>query len=128
MQKGLIEVFVCSRGGKTHESIFVTDIIPYYLQVSLLMIGLKQADPKKHDQNNETLQGDRVQVFVEWMIDKKKIRFRADDVKSLITTYNDWYTIIDNPMLSGQNDELYTANDKKVPAKGTEVTIIIRAL
>ena len=72
MQKGLIEVFVCSRGGKTHESIFVADIIPYYLQVSLLMIGLTQADPKIYDQNNETLHGDRVQVYVEWMIDKKK--------------------------------------------------------
>ena len=32
MQKGMVEVFACSPGGKLHESIIELDIVPYYLQ------------------------------------------------------------------------------------------------
>jgi hypothetical protein len=161
MQKGLVEVFLCSRGGKTHESIFVTDITPYFMQVALLMIGLKPADPEQYLSPDTPISGDPVQINVSWtdslgtqhryegdelvwnMANGKPMRktrwvfvgsqtingkFMADDVKSIITTYNDPTTIIDNPLSTGRNDELYSSHEALVPAKGTGVSIEIKAL
>lgn len=51
--------------------------------------------------------------------------FIADEVQSIITTYNDPSTIIDNPTLSGINDELFIVNEKLIPPKGTEVQFIL---
>ncbi len=160
MQKGLIEVFLCSRGGKVHESIFVTDVIPYYLQVALLMIGLEPSDPDQYQNRKAPLTGDPVQIDVTWEKDDEDVRYRAhelvwnmatesqmeetewiftgsrhvngtfmaDDIKSLITTYNDPFTIIDNPLATGSNDELYIVYEERVPLKETLVTISIKAL
>ena len=40
MEKGIIELLACAPGGKMHESVLVMDIVPYHLQVSLLLLGL----------------------------------------------------------------------------------------
>ncbi|TAK56660.1 MAG: hypothetical protein EPO24_10970, partial [Bacteroidetes bacterium] len=55
-------------------------------------------------------------------------RFMADQEKSLITTYHDPFTIFDNPLQGGANDELYKVNEQLVPPKGTPVTVSIKAL
>ena len=49
MQEGLIEVFACAPGGKMHESVLVADIVPYYLQVSLLLLGLQSSESEKYN-------------------------------------------------------------------------------
>jgi len=54
--------------------------------------------------------------------------FIADEVQSIITTYNDPYTIIDNPTLSGINDELFIVNERVIPPKGTEVQFIFKMI
>ena len=53
-------------------------------------------------------------------------KFMADEEKSLITTYHDPFTIFDNPLQSGGDDELYKVNENLIPAKGTPVTVIIK--
>jgi hypothetical protein len=53
-------------------------------------------------------------------------RFMADIGKSLITTYHDPDSILDNPLPTGGDDETYRVNDKLVPQKGTPVTLTIK--
>jgi len=160
MQKGIIEVLACVPGGKLHESILEINIIPYYLQVSLLLIGLQSAESKEYKDDNRPFKGDEVEIWVKWEENnqQKLIRaeelvwnsakavpmektnwiftgskiengvFMADRIKSLITTYNDQFTIIDNPLIEGNNDEIFRANEKIVPAKWTAIELIIIAL
>lgn len=159
MQKGLIEVFACSPGGKLHESLIVLDVRPYYLQVALLLLGLNPVEAE-HLTNDEDLQAyANLEIWVRWDVDtvinkyraealiwdstKKEIMqemkwifrgsmvvngiFAADEVKSLITTYADPTTIIDNPLITRQNDEVYSVNSKITPPKGTDVEVILIA-
>jgi hypothetical protein len=39
MNQGLIEVLLCTPSGKTHESLFVTDVTPVQLQAAFLLLG-----------------------------------------------------------------------------------------
>jgi hypothetical protein len=52
----------------------------------------------------------------------------ADMEGSIITTFHDPYTIIDNPLPGGGNDELYVVNETLVPPKETEIQLIIKAV
>ena len=52
--------------------------------------------------------------------------FVAQQVKSLITTYFDPATILDNPLPTGMDDTYYIANTEAVPPKDTPVQIVIR--
>jgi hypothetical protein len=65
-------------------------------------------------------------VFVGSQLEEGK--FLADVEKSLITTYHDPLTILDNPAQSGGDDELFRVNESLTPPKGTPVTVIIKAI
>ncbi len=52
--------------------------------------------------------------------------YAASYVKSLVTTYHDATTILENPLEAGDDDTIYYANEKAVPAVGTPVTAIFR--
>lgn len=54
--------------------------------------------------------------------------FQADVEKSLITTYHDPFTILDNPLIAGGDDEVYQVNEKLVPPKGTPIEVILKAI
>lgn len=54
-------------------------------------------------------------------------QFMADREGSLIATYHDPWTIIDNPQPSGSDDTILFANKKLLPAPNTPVTVFIRA-
>jgi hypothetical protein len=51
--------------------------------------------------------------------------YAADSVKSLITTYHDATSILENPYLDGIDDTVYFANERAVPAVGTPVTVVL---
>lgn len=55
--------------------------------------------------------------------DPKKPTFAADAIKSLVTTYHDPTSIVENPLDSGQDDTIFFANDKVLPAQKTPVTV-----
>jgi hypothetical protein len=55
----------------------------------------------------------------------KKVEFAADHSKTIMTTYHDPNTILENPLFTGGNDELYHANSLVVPPRGTPVTLVI---
>jgi hypothetical protein len=52
--------------------------------------------------------------------------FAAQEEKSLVTTYHDPNTIIDNPLETGADDTFYEVNSSLVPPEGTKVTVIIK--
>ncbi len=158
--QGAIELIACATKGKTHESILVLDVEPIHLQLAMIRLGLTALQPVRYQGDPEPPKGGRVNIFVEWQADGKKVRYRADELvwcpsknetmpktdwvftgsqvidgvfqagveKSLITTYRDPYTIIDNPSESGINDELFVPNKNILPPIKTPVTLIIEKI
>jgi hypothetical protein len=55
-------------------------------------------------------------------------RFQAQDEGSIITTYHDPATLVDNPLAGGADDTIYGPNPAVVPRVGTPVNVTIRAL
>ena len=53
--------------------------------------------------------------------------YAANYVKSLVTTYHDSSSVLENPHVSGIDDTIYYANDRAVPAVGTPVTVVFSA-
>ena len=81
MTDGLIEYLLVGKGGKTHESLFVTEISPYYIHLAMLLIGAKgnphdeslekNAPPPStinadYLRNAPELKGDGVQITATW--------------------------------------------------------------
>jgi hypothetical protein len=54
-------------------------------------------------------------------------RFAASIEQSIVTTYHDPYTIIDNPLPTGGDDTLYGANEGVVPEVGDPMVLILKA-
>ena len=59
--------------------------------------------------------------------DPSQSTYAANYVKSLVTTYHDASSILENPQLGGMDDTLYFANPRAVPAVGTPVRCIFEA-
>jgi hypothetical protein len=88
MEKGLLEVALCTPQGKTHESLLVTDISPVEFQTVMLLLGLdpvneipddpKLIDPLSPYKTIETY-GDSVLIFLETETDGKIERKRIED-------------------------------------------------
>lgn len=58
--------------------------------------------------------------------DPSQATYAANYVKSLVTTYHDASSILENPFPAGADDTLYYANDHAVPAVGTPLTVVFR--
>gem|GEM_PF-6500870 len=81
LERGLIEVYACSPGGKTHEAMLVVKAKPQLLHFGLILLGVKegqgcavQGDPKNLPH------GENVDLFVEWEEGGKTWRARAEDL------------------------------------------------
>ena len=65
MNKGLLEYLLVRGGGKTHESLFRTNIEPYNLQIACLLLDLVGSDkPLAFQGAPETPKGDPVMITV----------------------------------------------------------------
>ncbi|KPL12060.1 hypothetical protein AMJ85_02150 [candidate division BRC1 bacterium SM23_51] len=154
MQKGIIELVACSSGGKLHESLFLAHVEPYHLHLALLLLGLNHKGGVRFQGDGTQPEGDRVVIFVErdgrrqrveryiWDIPRKATmeptgwvftgskfvdgQFGAQLTRTLITTYRDPYTILDNPLPTGADDTVYEVNSQVTPSVGTTVTLVIR--
>ena len=51
--------------------------------------------------------------------------FMASEKGSLVTTYHDPDSILDNPLAKGGDDTIYHANDKLLPPRGTRIRFIL---
>jgi hypothetical protein len=67
-----------------------------------------------------------------WVFSGSKIlddgRFAAQVTRTLITTYHDPYTILDNPLPTGADDTLYYVHTEVTPSVGTTVTLVMKPL
>lgn len=58
--------------------------------------------------------------------DSEDLTYAANYVKSIVTTYHDPSSILENPFPDGRDDTVYYANEKAVPPVLTPVTAILR--
>ena len=166
MDEGLVELFACGPRGKLHESVLKLDVVPYHLQVALLLLGLSPGKGVEFQGDTSIPTGDLVEVWVEWdqpdspasspkverhraeelifnlktektmertdwvFVGSKIVdgRFMAQVEQSLITTFHDPYTILDNPLSTGGDDTLYIVNKEVVPVRETPVRMTLKAV
>jgi hypothetical protein len=83
MNKGLIEVVLCRKEGKVHESLLVTNISPLEFQTALLLLGLDPVnevpdDPSKINQNDQfssiETDGDAVKLYLAYELDGEQVK------------------------------------------------------
>jgi hypothetical protein len=68
MDKGLLEYILVRSSGKTHESLFRTDVDPYHLQIAFLLLGFEGTDRPIAEQGSEqTPKGDMVEIAIDYM-------------------------------------------------------------
>jgi len=80
MSKGMLEYLLVRKGGKTHESLFRTDIDPAELQIALLLIGLEGTDrPLARQGDVDTPRGNPVEIIVSYFRDKKMVNLRPEE-------------------------------------------------
>lgn len=95
MTSGLLEYLLVHRTGKTHESLFSTDVPPYHLQIAMLLLGARGADPKQLTNappsgpinNAELLEsrpppvpGDPVELKVSWKSHGSNVTHRLESL------------------------------------------------
>ena len=83
MHEGVIELLLCAPYGKTHESLFVTDIDAIHLNLALIMIGCKAGEKKVSEQGEDVIpDGTLVTIqlaFKDDEKDKEEKIIRAED-------------------------------------------------
>jgi len=96
MNRGLIEVVICTESGKKHESILCTTIRPMDLHTALLLLGLRPGrnpawPPPPMDASGKPAYGmmapgDRLEVSISWKEKGKPRELRADQLLMDIRT------------------------------------------
>ncbi|MCF8365491.1 MAG: YdjY domain-containing protein [Bacteroidales bacterium] len=78
MSEGLIEVVLCRKEGKLHESLLVTDVSPLEFQTAMLLLGLDPVNEIPDDESKVDIQsqlatietsGDSVLLFLSWDVE-----------------------------------------------------------
>ncbi|KAF0242860.1 MAG: hypothetical protein FD180_3711 [Planctomycetota bacterium] len=81
-----IELFACATNGKEHEAVLSLQCVPQDVHFALLIFGLKQKSDYPDRKGPEGLGdpakpvGDKVVIWIEWELDNKKHRVRAEDL------------------------------------------------
>ena len=83
MSEGLIEVILCRKEGKVHESLLVTDVSPLEFQTALLLLGLdpvnevpdiaSEVDPVSQFRSIET-SGDSVRLYISHTVNGETVK------------------------------------------------------
>jgi hypothetical protein len=91
--EGLMEYFLVTTYGKTHESILKTEAEPYHIHIAMLLLGATGAQPDFTNGNppppgpiinpsKNALPGDKISIDVSWTVDGKEIHHPATDLIS----------------------------------------------
>jgi len=81
-----IELFACAQHGKEHESVLALSCIPQDVHFALLIFGLRDDTEFPGQKGPQTLGdpakpvGDRVIVSVQWELDGKQVKVRAEEL------------------------------------------------
>ncbi len=166
---GYVELFGCGGGGKTHETIIQLECDIQTLDLSFTLSGFERGPLPNLLKEENSEQGTRVLVLVQWKDkDGKIITRRSEDLvisivrkktmprigwtyvgkweevenpadpdrkdkvlgaaisRSLVTTWRDVSSLLDNPLPEAPDDSQYTANYMSLPRSGTPVQVIFR--
>ncbi len=155
MTQGPIELVLCTESGKTHESVFAASARPLHIQTALLLLGARPGPCPGDAAARGAAPGDPVVVLIQykgqppqraerfvwrseanrpmrsttWTFTGSRIvdgRYAADAEGSIVATYYDPLAILNNPLPSRANDELYEVNTRTVPKLGSLVTVILK--
>lgn len=159
LSDGLIELLLCGRGTKEHESILVTDASAQRIFEAMGLIGLTPGSPVQYDEATESFlppRGDRVNIEIEynnrvvgahqWMHETKTDSsadpinwvfagsrdvagsFGANGDGTIVCVVNfDTALIAPDALHTADNSALWlAANEKRVPAAGTQCHVFIR--
>lgn len=66
MREGLLEYALVGETGKRYESLLMTRVEPYDIQVALLLLGLKGGRPLEAQGDPRKPEGDPVRLWVQW--------------------------------------------------------------
>jgi hypothetical protein len=91
--EGLMEYFLVTTYGKTHESILKTEAEPYHIHLAMLLLGATGSPQNSTNgippppgpiinPSTNALGGDKISVEVSWMVDGKEIHRPATDLIS----------------------------------------------
>jgi hypothetical protein len=88
MNRGLMEYFLVTDYGKTHESVLRTKVAPYNIHVAMLLLGAKgetnqlATAPQSTISNpsKKVLPGNKISIAISWTADGKEIRHTAEEL------------------------------------------------
>ncbi|MGA3181980.1 MAG: YdjY domain-containing protein [Verrucomicrobiota bacterium] len=97
--QGLMEYFLVTTYGKTHESILKTEAQPYHIHLAMLLLGATGAEPDFTNgippppgfivnPSKQVLPGDKITLEVRWTEDGKEIRRPASELISNEQTHS----------------------------------------
>jgi len=156
MNRGLIEVLLCTRAGKTHESLLTTDCSPTHLQLALITLGFTPIIDVDSVRSNAL--PDSFLIFFEWQENDRQLRHRAEDLiwnaatkkpmqrttwkfigspvypdgqlaaefEGTLICTYEMHTILENGLATRYDDTLYYVNEKTTPPAGTKLNVIIQ--
>jgi len=80
MNKGLLEYLLVRTGGKTHESLFRTNIDPTHLQLAFLLIGFEGSErPLAHQGDPEKPKGNPVEITVSYLKNGRMVPLQPEN-------------------------------------------------
>ena len=80
MNEGPIEYLVVTGKGKTHESLLVTTVEPFHLQVAMLLLNCKGSNGKIiPEDDGKAIPGEPVEIELHWKEGKKKKQARLEE-------------------------------------------------
>jgi hypothetical protein len=154
MNTGVVEYAVVGRRGKLHESVLVTQAEPYHIHIAMLLLGATNQSAKvesgrplaghpiqvfaswndgeteKRVKLEELLcqeQQSRPMTPGIWIYNGSRVvdgTFLAQRDESVIAIIDDPDALVNNPRKGRENDEIWFANEKAIPAMGTAVRIL----
>ncbi len=80
LEKGPLEYLACFRKGKDHESVVAADCKPENLNLAFIVLNYKSGGGVKQLGDPEAPSGDPFFVYVEWTVDGKTKRIRAEEL------------------------------------------------
>ncbi|WP_437190859.1 YdjY domain-containing protein [Planctomicrobium sp. SH527] len=72
LREGLLEMLLCPKQTKEHESILTIDSKAQVIHAGLLALGAKPGHPVKYKPEFQPPQGQQIEIFVNWMDEKGK--------------------------------------------------------
>jgi hypothetical protein len=154
MRDGMVEYWLVGAGGKLHESVLRTEIEPYQIHLAMLLLGAKtaqypdlfsgdnieikvawKADDKEVQHPAEelvtNLETSKPMTAGHWGYTGSRMVegfFIAQRDRSIVSIIEDFDALVNNPRPGRENDEIWEANPKIVPAVGRPVVVTFQLL